>query len=141
MFKPQGGLIFLGGMLKSILWTFAPCKLLISATYLCARPRPVYPTHEPARQKLLVFPELDKNFWLPSPICTVVYCALRSLLWLLFADPLTSDTSPLLQRTDGKPLSYSCFVSTAKNPTWRGYQRAFFSARRSQVGVLARFTW
>lgn len=41
---------------------FAPWKLLISGTYLCTGPRLVYPKHKPARQRLLVIPELDENF-------------------------------------------------------------------------------
>lgn len=62
MFRPQGGLVFLGGMPDSIFRTFAPWKLLISRTYLCTRPRLVYPKHKPARQRFRVIPELDKNF-------------------------------------------------------------------------------
>lgn len=62
MFRPHGGLVFLGGMPDSIFWTFAPWKLLISGTYLCTRPRLVYPKHKPARQRFRVIPELDKNF-------------------------------------------------------------------------------
>lgn len=63
--------------------------------------------------KTLQFREHQLQVTLPDlhghPLCPA--SALRSLFRLLFANPLTSDTSPLLQRTDGKPLSYSWFLS------------------------------
>lgn len=63
--------------------------------------------------KTLQFHEHQLQVTLPDlhghPLCPA--SALRSLFRLLFANPLTSDTSPLLQRTYGKPLSYSWFLS------------------------------
>lgn len=63
--------------------------------------------------KTLQFREHQLQVTLPDlhghPLCPA--SALCSLFRLLFANPLTSDTSPLLQRTDGKPLSYSWFLS------------------------------
>ncbi|XP_062586634.1 uncharacterized protein LOC134248237 [Saccostrea cucullata] len=63
--------------------------------------------------KTLQFREQQLQVTLPDlhghPLCPA--SALRSLFHLLFIDSLTSDTSPLLQKANGEPLSYSWFLS------------------------------
>lgn len=57
---------------------------------------------------------VSTNFRSPHRTCSHPLCpanAQRGLFRFLFDDPLASDTSPLLQRTDGKPQSYSWFLS------------------------------